>query len=262
MLEIMKSRLKLIFLIFSSLLYVGCVTNTATGYYANGEIVTGTVNQNIIFGGGGRFTVSNETGKVCEGSADGPDEVDYTKLGCSGQSVLGRGSCSDGTDFSFRWNAMSNCRVAIASGMDNTGNRICMVMGENTQKVTDLIRSGSIDDDGYCRDILMETASIEVENENAYLCRTLGKREVVLKLTKDSDDTGSVMFGDEKVSAIYSTEGLDVRWDWGGEDYNNYAVIVGIDGIAKYYSWVGVEKTWINPTGSAKPTSLFECDKT
>ncbi len=259
----MKLFLKLTTFVLALTTLGGCVTNTATGYYANGEIVSGTVNHNIVLGGGGTFSVSNESGKICEGSADGPDEVDFTQLGCSGQSGLGRGTCNDGTDFSFRWRGMGNCRVAIASGMDNTGKKMCMVMGEDTQKVTDLIRSGSIDDDGYCRDILMETSTIDVGiANNTYLCRTFGKREIVLRLTKESEDRGSVIFGDEKVSSNYSIEGLEKRWDWGGRDENNYAVILGINGIAKYYSWIGVQKTWLNPSGSTKPTSLFECDKT
>tara|TARA_B100000886_G_scaffold318327_1_gene258258 strand:+ start:329 stop:823 length:495 start_codon:yes stop_codon:yes gene_type:complete len=164
----MKSRLKLILLIFSSLLYVGCVTYTGTGYYANGEIVTGTVNNYDVIFGSGSFTVSSETGKVCEVSSGKPEGLDLKTFGCSGQYNLGGMTCSDGTDFSLRWNVMNNpdllnfrCRVSIASGMDNKGNRICMVMGEGTQKVTDLIRSGSIDNHGYCRDILMEVGEDE-----------------------------------------------------------------------------------------------------
>lgn len=257
----MKSILKLSLLISFVSFLSGCVSNSVTGYYGDGEVISGKVNHNLMLGGGS-FTVSSVSGKVCEGSSDAPDRGGYL-LDCSDQSGLGRGTCNDGTDFSFRWNAVSGCRSAIASGMDSNGEKMCVVMGESTQKVTDLIRSGSVDDTGYCRDILVETNSVNVEGENnTYFCRSLGKRKSVLKLTKDSDDMGSVIFGDEKVSAIYSTEGLDIRWDWGGKDYNKYAVIVGIDGIAKYYSFVGVEKSWVNPTGSTKPTSLFECDKT
>ena len=87
----MKSKLILITLIFSPLFFVGCESNSVTGSYGDGEVISGKVNYNLLMGGGS-FSLSSSSGLVCEGSTDAADTGGYA-MDCSDQSGLGRGSC-------------------------------------------------------------------------------------------------------------------------------------------------------------------------
>ena len=154
----MKSKLILITIIFSPLFFVGCESNSVTGSYGDGEVISGKVNYNLLMGGDS-FSLSSSSGLVCDVSTDAEDTGGYA-LDCSDQSGLGRGSCKQDNeryDFSFRWYAHSGCKSAVGIGMYSNGETMCvrMRMDENTQKeeVIHRLTSG--------RDCKTDTKSLE-----------------------------------------------------------------------------------------------------
>ena len=156
MLYVMKSKLILITLIFSPLFFVGCESNSVTGSYGDGEVISGKVNYNLLMGGDSFSLASSSPHLVCEGITDVADTGGYA-LDCSDQSGLGRGSCTidnERYDFSFRWYAHSECKGAVGIGMYSNGEMMCMRMwmDENTFKIHNL---------KYGRDCKNYTKSLE-----------------------------------------------------------------------------------------------------
>ena len=110
------------------------VTYKAIGQFENfNEIYQGSVNSNLLVGGG-NFTLTGVNSKTkCEGFANRPDIIPPS-LSCNGQSGTGSANCSDGRSFDFRWYATS-CAEGYGEGQTNDGLAFNFNFGLNEKKL-------------------------------------------------------------------------------------------------------------------------------
>ncbi len=100
----------------------------AFGYQARGTLsdISGELRGKAYPGNaasGGRFMLADAGNRLtCDGRMAQADR--FSEPGsCAGESGPGVVRCSDGREFSVRWNAIT-CRSFTGSGEDNSGNRL------------------------------------------------------------------------------------------------------------------------------------------
>ncbi len=106
----------------------GCTTYKTVGWFnAYNEVFYGTVNANLLTGGGEFTMVGEKTKLKCSGTAASPDRVPTIFI-CDGQSGELDGTCEDGRTLEGRWRA-KGCTTGIARGTDTNGNLFAFTFG-------------------------------------------------------------------------------------------------------------------------------------
>jgi S1-C subfamily serine protease len=126
------NTVKFIQLIVISLLIfaTGCtVTYKAVATFDNfNEVLLGTVNANLMTGGG-EFQIEGKNTKIrCKGRSNPPHYIPPFSLSCRGQRGDGEAKCSDGRRIRFDWTADS-CTTGHGVGQDSEGNTFYFTFG-------------------------------------------------------------------------------------------------------------------------------------
>ncbi len=102
-----------------------------------------------------------------------------------------------------------------------------------------------------------ESISEEPEGESpktVWSCKALFGNENILWLVEWGNNSYVKVF-DDRISAKYSMDGLDKRWDWGRGFSYTFAITLGPDKEAAYYDFTGSED------GRAKASAIYKCSK-